>query len=63
MKSRINKLNERCLRLTYNDKKGSFKELLQTDKSVSIHIKNLQVLATEMFKAYRNISSPIVKPE
>ena len=63
MKSRIKKLNERCLRLTYNDKKWSFKELLKTDKSVSIQIKNLQVLATEMFKAYRNISCPIVKPE
>ena len=58
--SKINKLHERCLRITYNDKKSPFKELLETDKSVSIHIKNLQVLATEMFKVYRNIFSPIV---
>ena len=37
-----------------------FKELLETDKSVPIH-KNLQVLATEMFKLYRNITPPIVR--
>ena len=58
--SKINKLHERCLRIVYNDKKLSFKELLETDKSVPIHIKNLQVLATEMSKVYRNITSPIV---
>ena len=49
---KINKLNERCLRIIYNDKKLSFKELSETDKSVPIHIKNLQVLATERFKVY-----------
>ena len=36
--------------LIYNDKKSSFKELLET---VPIHIKNLQFLATEIFKVYR----------
>ena len=59
--NKINILHEICLRIVYNSKKLSFKELLETDKSVPIHIKNLQVLATEMFKAYRNISPPIVR--
>ena len=59
--SKIDKLHERCLRVIYNDKKSSFKELLETDKSVPIHIKNLQVLATGMFKVYRNISPSIVR--
>ena len=58
--SKINKLHERCLRIIYNNKKSSFKELLETDKAVPIHIKNLQVLTTEMFKVYRNIFPPIV---
>ena len=44
--SKINK-HERWLRIIYNDKKLFLKELLETDKSVPIHIKNLQVLATE----------------
>ena len=61
MENKIKKLHERCLRTVCNDKKSSFKELLETDKSVPIHIKNLQVLATEMFKVYRNVSSPIVR--
>ena len=47
--------------IVYNNKKASFKELLETDKSIPIHIKNLQVLATEMFKVYRNISPPIMR--
>ena len=59
--SKINKLHERCLHIVYNDKKSSFKELLETHKSVPVHIKNLQVLATEMFKVYRNISPLIVR--
>ena len=59
--NKINKLHERCLRIVYNDKKSSIKELLEADKSVPIHIKNLQVLATEMYKIYINISRPIVR--
>ena len=60
--SKINKLDERYLRIVYNDKKLSLKELLDTDKSVPIHIKNLQVLATEIFRVFRNnISPPIVR--
>ena len=59
--SKINKLHEICLRIIYNDKKSSFKELLETDKSVPMHIKNLQVLATKIFKLYRNITPPIVR--
>ena len=35
----------------YQDKKKSdLQDLLQKDKSVSIHVKNLQYLATEMYK-------------
>ena len=54
--NKINKLHERYRRIVYNDKKSFFKELIESDKSVPIRIKNLQVLATEMFKVYRNIS-------
>ena len=32
---------------------------LKSDKSVMIHTRNLQKLATEMFKIHRNISPPI----
>ena len=48
---KINRLHERCLRITYNDKQSSFKMLLEKDSSVSIHDKNIQCLTTEP-KAY-----------
>ena len=59
--NKIKKLLERYLQIVYNDKKSSFKELLEADKSVPIHIKSLQVLATEMFKVYSTIFPPIVR--
>ena len=59
--NKINKLHERCLRIIYNDKNSSFKKLLETDKSAPIYIKNPQILVTEMFKVYGNISPPIVR--
>ena len=58
--NKINHLHERCLRVIYNDKISSFKELLERDGSVPIHNRNLQILATEMFKVYNNIAPPII---
>ena len=56
--NKINRLHERCLRIIYNDKTTSFEDLLEKDSSVSIHDRNLQVLATEMFKVTKNLSPP-----
>ena len=55
--NKINRLHERCLRIVYNDKQ-SFNELLKKDGSVSIHMRNIQILATEMYKLINNLSSP-----
>ena len=41
MNNKINRLHERCMRLMYRDKTSSFEELLEQDKSVSIHTRNL----------------------
>ena len=48
--NKINSIHERALRTTYNDRKSTFDELFNKDNSVSIHYRNFQVLATEMFK-------------
>ena len=42
-----------------SDSKLTFKELLDKNKAVSIYQKNLQVLATEIFKAKLSISPEI----
>ena len=58
--NKINRLHERCLRIVYSDKTSSFKKLLKKDGSVTIHTRNLQTLATEMFKVYKNLSPAII---
>ena len=50
LNNKINRLNERCLRVIYNDKTSSFEQLLENDNSVSIHHRNIQTLAIEMYK-------------
>ena len=46
-----NIIHERALRIVYTDKKSTFRELLEKDNYVIIHVKNLQILITEMYKA------------
>ena len=58
--NKINRLHERVLRIVYNEFKTSFKNLLEKDGTVSIHVKNLQKLATEMFKISKNVSVPLM---
>ena len=55
LNNKINAIHERTLRITYGDRQSSFQQLLEKDNSVSIHHRNLQVLATEMFKISRNL--------
>ena len=58
--SKINRLHERCLRIVYNDNKSSFQELLDKDKGVTIHIKNVRELAIEIFKVSNSYSNSLV---
>ena len=56
LNNKINTIHERALRIAYCDKHSTFQQLLEKDNSVSIHHRNLQVLATEMFKVNMNLS-------
>ena len=44
----INKIHERALHILYKDNNFSFEQVLKISGSVTIHHKNLQVLATEV---------------
>lgn len=61
LNNRINRLHERGLRLVYKDSDLSFKNLLHKDNSFTIHHRNLQKLATEMYKAYNDLSPSQIK--
>ena len=62
LNNKINNIHKRGLRIVYHDKKSNLQDLLQKDNSVSIHMKNLKYLATEIYKV-RNCLSPEIMKE
>ena len=54
--SRINHLHKRALRTIYNDNVSTFEKLLGKDNSVTIHVRNLTILATELYKTKSSCS-------
>ena len=60
LNNRINRIHERAIRLAYNDYKSSFEFLLQLDNSVTIHVRNLQLLSTEMYKIINGLAPEIM---
>ena len=60
LNNKINRLHERCLCIIYNDNTSYFTELLESDNSVSVHHRNIQVLATELYKVVNGLSSKLV---
>ena len=48
--NKINRLHERALRIVYRNDELTFNELLDLDNTVTTHHRNLQRLATLMFK-------------
>ena len=48
--NKIKHLHERCLRIVYQDKQSSYENLLVKDGAVSMHHRNIQALAIEVYK-------------
>ena len=46
----INKVQERALRITYNDQLTDFKSLLSNHNEITIHQRNMQVLMLKYIK-------------
>ena len=55
--NKINRLHERCLRIIYGDKQLLFEDLLEK-RAVFINERNLQILATETYKASKGMLPP-----
>ena len=60
LNNRINKLQERALRLVHNDNTSSFYELFQKDNSFTIRHRNIQELTLEMYKVKHRIAPKIM---
>ena len=60
LNNRINKIQERALRLVYKDNKLTFDDILKLDNSVTIHQRNLQIFATEIFKVKNSLAPEIM---
>ena len=60
LNSQANKLHKRVLRIVYQDYASSFTELLEKDNSTTMHNRNIQLLATELFKIKNGLSPPFM---
>ena len=61
LNNRINRIHERALRIVYNDIFTPFEQLLQKNNSFTIHERNIQLLAIELFKVIKGYSPEIMK--
>ena len=61
LNSKINGLHERTLRLVCKDENLTCQQLLEKGNSLTIHQRNLQKLAVEMFKVKNKLSPLLVQ--
>ena len=58
---KINHFHERAFRIAYKDYKNDFRSLLEAIKFGNIHVRNLQLLMTEIFKTKFDLNPPFMK--
>ena len=61
LNNRINYLHYRALRLIYKEDSMSFQDLLNRDRSVTIHHRHIQKLDIEVYKAKNNLSPILIQ--
>ena len=60
LNQRINRIHERALRIVYKDNVSSYSELLIKDESFTIHKRNIQTLAIELYKVAYSLSPKLM---
>ena len=60
LNNKINRIHERSLRTVYSDYNSSFNEPLDKDGSFTIHQRNVQSLAIEIYKYLYGLSPAIL---
>ena len=58
---KLEKINERALRLAYSDYSSPYEELLANSKESTIHITSVRLLAFEVYKTLNNLNSLFMK--
>ena len=58
---KVNHVHERALRIVYKDCKNKVGSLLGQSTSMSIHVRNLQLLMKEIFKTKLDLNPPSMK--
>ena len=56
LNNKINRLHERALRLVYKDNISTFEQLLIIDNSFTVHHRNVQNLAIELYKVQNDLA-------
>ena len=58
--NKFNHLLESSVCIIYKDNSSSFKELLKIDNLFTVHHRNIQSLAIELFKVKENLSTTLM---
>ena len=61
LNAKINRIQERVLRMVYLDYTSSFEDLLKKDGAITVHMRNIQLVAIEMYKIVNDIGPKIMK--
>ena len=58
---KLEKINERALRLAYSDYLSSYEDLLLKSKETTIHVQSIKVLALEVYKTLNGLNPPFMQ--
>ena len=58
--NRINHLHELALRTVYNGNVSTFEKSLEKHNPATVHVRNVKILATELYKTKENLAASII---